>query len=277
MEKNNLIKYGQEIYSKHSTLRPVLSFIKKKFFDKPKFSGWGMTTIHEPPWLNNSQGEKFLEINEFIKRKFMFNKKIQGTTSEIMNDLRWRHWNVVYAVKHAMKFAKTENYTLVECGVEWGYTAFFALRTISNEVEKSKFHMHLYDAWEDMKEEGLLESESWHVNLYKKLDIDLTRKNLSEFSNNIVYHKGHIPDSLISKPESPESIFYLHIDLNSSKPTLATLEFFYPRLVSGGVILFDDYGWEQYEDTKNIIELFFEKKSGILMKLPTGQAIYFHK
>ena len=137
--------------------------------------------------------------------------------------------------------------------------------------------MHLYDAWEDMKEEGLLESESWHVNLYKKLDIELTRKNLSEFSNNIVYHKGHIPDSLISKPESPESIFYLHIDLNSSKPTLATLEFFYPRLVPGGVILFDDYGWEQYEDTKNTIELFFEKKSGILMKLPTGQAIYFHK
>ena len=277
MEKNNLIKCGQEIYSKHPALRPVLSFIKKKFFDKPKFIGWGMTTIHEPPWLNNSEGEKFLEINEFIKRKFMFSKKIQGTSSEIMNDLRWRHWNVAYAVKHAIKFAKTENYTLVECGVEWGYTAFFALRTISNEIEKSKFSMHLYDAWEDMKEEGLLESESWHVNLYKKLDIDLTRKNLSEFSNNIVYHKGHIPDSLISKPESPESIFYLHIDLNSSKPTLATLEFFYPRLVSGGVILFDDYGWEQYEDTKNTIKLFFEKKSGILMKLPTGQAIYFHK
>lgn len=277
MEKNNLIKCGQEIYSKHPALRPVLSFIKKKFFDKPKFIGWGMTTIHEPPWLNNSEGEKFLEINEFIKRKFMFSKKIQGISSEIMNDLRWRHWNVAYAVKHAIKFAKTENYTLVECGVEWGYTAFFALRTISNEIEKSKFSMHLYDAWEDMKEEGLLESESWHVNLYKKLDIDLTRKNLSEFSNNIVYHKGHIPDSLISKPESPESIFYLHIDLNSSKPTLATLEFFYPRLVSGGVILFDDYGWEQYEDTKNTIKLFFEKKSGILMKLPTGQAIYFHK
>ena len=137
--------------------------------------------------------------------------------------------------------------------------------------------MHLYDAWEDMKGEGLLESESWHVNLYKKLDIDVTKKNLREFSNNIVYHKGHIPDSLNNKPESPKSIFYLHIDLNSSKPTLAALEFFYPRLVSGGVILFDDYGWDQYEDTKNTIELFFEKKSGILMKLPTGQAIYFHK
>ena len=150
MEKNYLIKYGQEIYSKHPTLRPFLSFIKKKFFDKPKFSGWGMTTINEPPWLND-EGEKFLEINNFIMKNFMFDKKIQGTTSEIMNELRWRHWNVVYAVKHAIKFAKTENYALVECGVEWGYTAFFALRTVANEIEKSKFSMHLYDAWEDMK------------------------------------------------------------------------------------------------------------------------------
>ena len=105
----------------------------------------------------------------------------------------------------------------------------------------------------------------------------MTKRNLSEFSNNIVYHKGHIPNTLNSKPESPGTIFYLHIDLNSSKSTLATLEFFYPRLVPGSVILFDDYGWDQYEDTKNTVELFFNKKSGILMKLPTGQAIYFHK
>ncbi len=54
------------------------------------------------------------------------------------------------------------------------------------------------------------------------------------------------------------------------------LEFFYPRLVVGGVILFDDYGWDAYEDTKNTIENFFKDKPGLLMKIPTGQAIYFH-
>jgi hypothetical protein len=275
MTNKNLIKYGQEVYSKYPALRPFLSFIKKNFFDKPKFSGWGMNTIHEPPWLNNDEGKKFLEINEYIMKNFMFNKKIQGTTSDIMNELLWRHWIVSYTVKHAMKFAKTEDYTLVECGVEWGYTAFFALKAISNNIDKSNFSMHLYDAWENMRNDELLESESWQVNIYKNLDIDLTKKNLREFSNNLIYHRGHIPDSLNAEPNAPDSIFYLHIDLNSAKPTLAALEFFYPRLISGGVILFDDYGWDQYEDTKNIIELFFEKKSGILMKLPTGQAIYF--
>ncbi len=38
--------------------------------------------------------------------------------------------------------------------------------------------MHLYDAWQDMREEELLESEYWHVNLYKNLDIESTKKTL---------------------------------------------------------------------------------------------------
>ena len=41
----------------------------------------------------------------------------------------------------------------------------------------------------------------------------------------------------------PESIIYLHIDLNSSELTLAALDFFFPKLVHGGIIIFDDYGW----------------------------------
>ena len=32
-DNKNLIKFGQEIYSKHPALRPFLSFIKKKFFN----------------------------------------------------------------------------------------------------------------------------------------------------------------------------------------------------------------------------------------------------
>ena len=276
-DNENLIKFGQEIYSKHPALRPFLSFIKKNFFNKPKFSGWGMTSIHEPPWLDNDEGKKFLEINDNIKKNFMFNKKIQGTTKDVMDDLLWRHWIVSYAVKHAIKFSKSERYDMVECGVEWGYTAFFALKTLTNNLDKKNpFSMHLYDAWGDMREQELLESEYWHVNLYKNLDIDSTKKNLNEFNKNLVYHQGYIPDSLNKRPDAPDSIFYLHIDLNSAQPTENALEFFYPRLISGGVILFDDYGWDAYEDTKNTIERFFENKPGILMKLPTGQAIYFN-
>ena len=50
---------------------------------------------------------------------------------------------------------------------------------------------------------------------------------------------------------------------------------FYDRVASGGVILFDDYGWDAYIDTRRIIDEFFKDKPGILFEFPTGQAIYF--
>lgn len=109
------------------------------------------------------------------------------------------------------------------------------------------------------------------------MDINVTKKNLKKFNEHLIYHQGRIPSLLQEKPDPPNRVLYLHIDLNSSKPTLAVLEFFYPHLVPGSVILLDDYGWDAYEDTKNTIESFFADKDGLLMKLPTAQAIYFHK
>ena len=61
-----------------------------------------------------------------------------------------------------------------------------------------------------------------------------------------------------------------------TKPTISALEFFLPKLVIGGVIIFDDYGSIGHPDTKIEIDQFFSDKSGILMKSPTGQAIYFN-
>ena len=68
---------------------------------------------------------KISEINENIKKNFVFNKKIQGITKDVMDDLLWRHWIVSYAVKHAIKFSKSERYDMVECGVEWGLYGIF--------------------------------------------------------------------------------------------------------------------------------------------------------
>ena len=67
----------------------------------------------------------------------------------------------------------------------------------------------------------------------------------------------------------------MHIDLNASKPTLNTLNFFYKRLEKNGLILIDDYGDKNYMDTRKVIDYFLLKKNNILWQLPTGQAIIF--
>jgi len=275
--QRKLLNFGTRLFERYPSLYPFLVFFKKVFLSKPKFEGSGMKTQHELPWIDEFDGKIFREASVQIKKQFKFNKKIAGIGSNNVDTLLWRLWVVTTAVRYAIKFSQTNEYNFVECGVGEGFTAYFSLKEITQNQKTTKFSMHLYDAWDTMKQEQLLESEKGGVHSYKALNVEQTKKNLSEFSNYIVCHQGYIPESFDTFPKPPNSICYLHIDLNAVKPTLASLEFFFPRLVKGGVILFDDYGWIKYNDTKQAVDKFFFDKDGILIKMPTGQAFYIHR
>jgi O-methyltransferase len=265
----------KSIYKKIPILQPFFIKISKPFFNFiPKFSGWGMKTGHELPWNDNYNWKTFRDSHKYIQEHFNFSNDGIGMNKKNLDELLYRHWYVSYCTKHAIEFSDTNNYNFVECGTANGVTAYFSLKEITNNLKNSQFSMHLYDAWDAMQEKGLLDTEIGHVGNYSKLDINITKKNLKEFENNLTFHVGYIPESLIPE-KSPESISYMHIDLNSATPTLKALEFFHPKLVKGGVILFDDYGQEEYIETKNVIDKFFSDKPGLLLKFPTSQAVYF--
>jgi O-methyltransferase len=163
----------------------------------------------------------------------------------------------------------------VECGVADGITSYFLLKEPDSFKNDVKYTLYLYDIWEPMKKDHLMPSEFKNIGAYENSDLDRTRKNLSGFLDNIVIHKGFIPESLTAEPRSPsDSVVYVHIDLNSSSPTPAALEFFYPKMTTGGVILFDDYGWIEYRETKETIDTFFSSRPGILQKMPTDQSFF---
>jgi len=274
--REKIIKALRPIYYKVPILKPYMAFVHRKFFIKTKFSGWGMKTIHELPWNDEYDWDIFRKASIDVKN-LEFSKDAAQIDRNNIDELLWRNWIVCYAIRHAIKFTNIDHYNFVECGVADGCSAFFALRELSGQKSiEGKFLMHLYDSWTAMRNEGLLESEVYHIGKYAELNIEKTKKNLAEFNDHVIYHQGFIPESLHLPPESPKSIVYLHIDLNSAKPTVGALDFFLPRLVKGGVILFDDYAWYGYEDTKKTIDAYFRDKSGIIMKLPTGQAIYYH-
>jgi len=273
---NKIIEeFGKKIYQNNPSIRPIISYFYKILFLKPTFTGWGMKTSCEIPW-NGKDGEIFLQANKHIEENFDFTKNPSNMTNQNVNEFLWRHWIVSYSIKHAIEFSDTNDYNFVECGVADGVTAFFALREIiNNDKSKSRYSMHLYDSWDAMKKNSLLDSEMSSVGAYKNLNMNTTKQNLSEFEDKIIFHKGYIPESFTKLPESPKSIIYLSIDLNATNATISTLEFFFNKLVRGGVILFDDYGSTGHSDTKKITDSFFADKPGMLMQIPTGQAIYF--
>ena len=143
------------------------------------------------------------------------------------------------------RFAKSSNFNFVECGVSSGMSDYFVLA----QLKDKSYTFHLYDSWEIMKSEYLYDTEKEHIGKYDGQSIQNIKKNLELYSDKIKYHVEYIPETLDNSV--PNEIIYLHIDVNSAKTTNEILEFFYPRLVSGRVILFDDYGCTAYNETRN--------------------------
>lgn len=275
--------FFKNIYKKVPPLQSTIRYFYCLFNrPKPKFSGWNMISYHQLPWVDNYNQDIFLLACEDIKRLFEFGTDC-GYNAKNIDALKWRHWLISFALRYAMVFAKNEGgqYNLVECGVADGISAFFVLREIVARINKDQItgrvKMHLYDSWSKMKRDLLVSSEEAMAGQYAGLSFDRTKRNLSEFQDYLIYHQGFLPESLEGPPAPPEDLLYLHIDMNSVIPTQAALNFFFSRLVGGSVVIFDDYGWDGNKDTKEAIDQFFSDKPGILLKLPTGQAIFFKK
>jgi len=82
--------------------------------------------------------------------------------------------------------------------------------------------------------------------------------------------KGLLPDSFTEG--APQQVAYLHIDLNNAPGELATLEYLFDRVVSGGMIILDDYEWAGvYRPQKQAEDPWFEARGYRVFPLPTGQ------
>ena len=246
----------------------------------PSFSGWGMTTDTLPPWFADGGDpvtRDFIAANtEIVQRvcdgRFFLSQFTDvADQRRLLGELMWRHFIVFWSARYAAQNANTDVTTLVECGVCDGLTAHFAMKAVAGRVA---FATVLYDAWEEMKGDYLLETEHAAAGNYAYLALESTRRNLREFSDRTTFVKGYIPESFATAP-LPTSVAWLHIDLNAALPTKAALDTLYDRMPAGGTILFDDYGWRAYQDTKAVIDAFAAASSGLLLPVPTGQALFF--
>jgi hypothetical protein len=83
--------------------------------------------------------------------------------------------------------------------------------------------------------------------------------------------RGVVPDVL--HDNSPETIAFLHIDMNSPRAEQGALEVLFDRVVPGGVIVFDDYGWLSYAKQMEAADAFMNARGYFVLELPTGQGL----
>ena len=160
-----------------------------------------------------------------------------------------------------------------ECGVFDGGSSFLMCLARANEPGWSGLH-HLFDSFEGLSEPSATDVPSHeHTYRWKKHDLAVSEavvlRNLEEFQF-VRSHPGWIPTRF--EEVAQRRFSFVHVDVDLYEPTRDSLEFFYERLVPGGVLLCDDYGSSACPGaTKAFDEYISSRPERSVIHLPTGQ------
>ena len=110
-----------------------------------------------------------------------------------------------------------------------------------------------------------------HNTLFADTSVEMVRENLATagLDGNVMLHQGLFSVSLLKLPD--QTYHFVNIDCDLYEPHLECLEYFYPRLVCGGIMFFDDYYSVEFPMAGKAIDTFMSDKPEELMHLRFGE------
>ena len=138
---------------------------------------------------------------------------------------------------------------VAECGCASGLSSFLLcsrLRLHAGSFDGTGYE--IYDSFQGLSEPQSEDALSPDADPLVKqslvagkfaFPLERVKQSLEGFPN-ITYGPGWIPEAF---PNDDRQYRFAHVDVDLYQPTKASLEYFWPRLVPGGVMLCDDYNW----------------------------------
>jgi O-methyltransferase len=182
--------------------------------------------------------------------------------------IEWRVYVCCWAAEHALHLSGD----FVECGVSTGIVSRAVTRYVDFGARQRRFW--LIDTFEGIPLDQALPSErKLAESKNQRHYFDCSAEVRAHFASmdNVEVVKGTVPDVLPSL--AIDRVAYLHIDMNIAEPEVAAAEHFWDRLVSGGVVVFDDYGSLAHVEQKAALDNFARARSVGILTLPTGQGL----
>jgi|GEM_PF-773003 len=233
----------------------VVMYFKKMHYDKKFFE----QTVDLSDWDNvfpNACISSYKHINcDDDFKKLSQKLYLEGRTCLSVREM----WNIYNWVK------KTEhiNGDIAEVGVYKGGSA-----KIISEVNKNR-KLYLFDTFEGIPENDFSINQINNGELCDS-SLDNVKSYLSKY-NNIEYFKGVFPDSAANFKKQAYS--FVHLDTDIYEATLAGLEYFYPLVRPGGIILTHDYRTKHLPGVKKAFDEFFKNKPETIIELWDTQAL----
>lgn len=255
----------------------------KKFF---KYLGYEIidSRYFDPAAQNLTSKSKYLWLNDrFFNDLYEEALKATGTDSFIPHKVR--SYTLIQLLQLIVN--KFKNYPVqhfAECGVLRGMTVY----EFCSILERSRklgtnVTFHAFDSYRGLSprqkedvtnelapEKSLPDNEIGTGKGSMTYSLEEVQNNLKKFDF-IEYHKGWIPESFKGLPE--KKYIFVHVDVDVYQPTIDAFEYFYPRLVDGGVIICDDYGFISWPGAQKAVEEFGRKYKEPILRLTTGQAV----
>ncbi|WP_051309255.1 TylF/MycF/NovP-related O-methyltransferase [Desulfogranum japonicum] len=232
------------------------NYINRPIYGKVTYNEDGFATTHNSDFKNDAQFSAAYAAGK-------------ATGSWTFGDLRWRAYIVCWAAERG---AKLEG-DFVECGVNRGGYALAVIKYINFEMLKKKFY--LLDTYKGVVEQQITPEEKAagvRAGEYEDCYEAVTR-TFSSYGEQVKIIKGIVPDTL--QQVDAEKIAFLSIDMNTRDPEIAAAKYFWHRLVSGAVIVLDDYGWRKHIEQKKAFDDFAKERGTSVLVLPTGQGLIF--
>jgi len=127
--------------------------------------------------------------------------------------------------------------------------------------------LHLFDTFEGLPE-STEEDRGVHRKHQYACGVEDVAAYLKDFDN-VHFHKGIFPDSTEGVPD--QQYCFAHFDVDLYDGTKACLEYFYPKMIPGGIIISHDYSL--LAGVQKAFDEFFEDKPEEIIDQPTTQCM----
>jgi Macrocin-O-methyltransferase (TylF) len=182
----------------------------------------------------------------------------------------YRSFDRKFALKELAKLAVRLDGDFAECGVFQGASAYLMAKVIGAAGASKR--LHLFDSFSGVSEPTQHDGSYWKKGDLA-CDLSTVEANLAPQAHGISFYPGWIPERF--REVASLRFALVHVDVDLYAPTRASLEFFAPRMVDGGIIICDDYGFITCPGARLAMDEIAETLGLPLVHLPTGQGVLF--
>jgi O-methyltransferase len=150
------------------------------------------------------------------------------------------------------KVCSTLDGAFAEFGVYKGGTAL-----LMYEAAKRQKAIHLFDTFSGMPADDIYK-KGHRKDDFNDTSVEYVRNSMFREANNVLIHRGFFPGTTEHLNGMRYSL--VHIDADLYQSTKDGIAYFWPRLVQGGRLVFDDFGWDRCPGVEKAIVEFMRQE-----------------